>query len=112
MPYAIVDASRLEGRRKELRPALGITAFGINQYDAPPGFESLSHDELDSGQEEVYVALAGHGTILIEGEEFDFGPGHYVFVPPELTRQIVAGLEGLSYVVVGSSPGAFVPRGA
>lgn len=110
MPYAIVDVARLEGRRKPLRPALGVTAFGINQYDSPPGFEGICHDELDSGQEEVYVALAGRGTIRIEGEELDFAPGHYVFVPPELTRQVVAGSEGLSYVVVGSSPGSYVPR--
>jgi uncharacterized cupin superfamily protein len=109
--YVVADASNFEGRRKPLRQALGITAFGINQYDSPPGFESIRHDELDSGQEEVYVALAGEGTIRIEDEEIDFRPGHYVFVSPDLTRQVAAGPEGLSYVVVGSSPGAYVPRG-
>jgi uncharacterized cupin superfamily protein len=109
--YAIADASDFEGRRKALRQALGVTAFGINQYDSPPGFEALTHDELGSGQEEVYIALAGEGTIRIEDEELDFTPGRYVFVPPELTRQVVAGPNGLSYVVVGSSPGAYVPRG-
>jgi uncharacterized cupin superfamily protein len=108
--YAVADASDFEGRRKQIRQALGVTAFGINQYDSPPGFEGFTHDELDSGQEEVYVALAGAGTIRIEDEELDFAPGRYVFVPPELSRQVVAGPEGLSYVVVGSSPGAYVPR--
>jgi uncharacterized cupin superfamily protein len=108
--YAVADASEFEGRRKQIRQALGVTAFGINQYDSPPGFEGFTHDELDSGQEEVYVALAGEGVIRIEGEEFEFGPGRYVFVPPELTRQVVAGPEGLSYLVVGSTPGAYVPR--
>ena len=110
MAYAVADASSFEGRRKQIRQALGVSAFGINQYDSPPGFEGRPHDELDSGQEEVYVALAGIGMIRIEDEELDFGPGRYVFVPPELTRQVVAGPEGLSYLVVGSSPGAYVPR--
>jgi uncharacterized cupin superfamily protein len=110
--YAVVDASDFDGRRKQIRQALGVTAFGINQYDSPPGYEGFAHDELDSGQEEVYVALAGAGTIRIDGEELDLAPGRYVFVPPELTRQVVAGPEGLSYVVVGSRPGAYAPRDA
>jgi uncharacterized cupin superfamily protein len=110
VPYAIADAANYEGRRKQIRQALGVTAFGINQYESPPGFETRKHDELDSGQEEVYVGLAGQGVIRIEDEEVDFGPGRYVFVPPELTRQVVAGPEGLSYLVVGSSPGAYAPR--
>lgn len=111
MSYRVADAGDFEGRRKPVRQALGVTAFGINQYESPPGFEGIRHDELGSGQEEVYVALAGGGTIRIEDEELDFVPGRYVFVPPELARQVVAGERGLSYVVVGSSPGSYVPRG-
>jgi uncharacterized cupin superfamily protein len=110
--YAVADASDFDGRRKQIRQALGVSAFGINQYDSPPGFEGFAHDELDSGQEEVYVALAGAGVIRIDDEEVDFEPGRYVFVPPDLTRQVVAGPEGLSYLVVGSTPGAYVPRRA
>jgi uncharacterized cupin superfamily protein len=108
--YAVADASDFEGRRKQIREALGVTAFGINQYDSPPGFEGFTHDELDSGQEEVYVALAGSGTMRVNDQELDFLPGRFVFVPPEVTRQVVAGPKGLSYVVVGSRPGSYVPR--
>jgi uncharacterized cupin superfamily protein len=108
--YALADASDFEGRRKQIREALGVTAFGINQYESPPGFEGRAHDELDSGQEEVYVGLAGAGVLRVDGDELDFGPGRYVFVPPEVTRQVVAGPEGLSYLVVGSRPGSYVPR--
>ena len=28
----------------------------------------------------------------------------------EQTRQVIAGPEGLSYVVIGSRPGAYIPR--
>ncbi|MGI8605789.1 MAG: cupin domain-containing protein [Gaiellaceae bacterium] len=110
MAYRIVDSKDFEGRRKPIRECLGVSAFGINQYDAPPGFESRPHDELDSGQEEVYIPLAGNGLIVIEEEEEDLAPGRYVFVPPEQTRQVIAGPDGLSYVVVGSRPGAYMPR--
>jgi uncharacterized cupin superfamily protein len=111
VPYAVADASDFEGRRKQIREALGLTAFGINQYDSPPGHEGFRHDELDSGQEEVYVALAGAGVIRVDEDELDFTPGRYVFVPPDVSRQVVAGHEGLSYLVVGSRPGAYSPRG-
>jgi uncharacterized cupin superfamily protein len=110
MGYRVVDASEFEGRRKPIRESLGVSAFGINQFDSPPGFEGFPHDELDSGQEEVYVPLAGSGLIVIEDKEEALAPGRYVFVPPEQTRQIVAGPEGLSYVVIGSRPGAYMPR--
>jgi uncharacterized cupin superfamily protein len=110
MAYRVADASDFEGRRKPIRECLGVSAFGINQYDSPPGFEGRAHDELDSGQEEVYVPLAGSGFIVIEDDEEDLAPGRYVFVPPEQTRQVIAGPEGLSYVVIGSRPGAYIPR--
>ena len=49
--------------------------------------------------------------VRVEDDEVEFAPGRYVFVPPEPTRQVVAGAEGLSYLVVGSRPGAYLPRG-
>lgn len=110
MAHSVADASDFDGRRKPVRQALGVSAFGMNQYDSPPGFEGRAHDELDSGQEEVYVPLAGSGYIRIDEEEVDLEPGRYVFVPPQPTRQVVAGPEGLSYLVVGSQPGAYSPR--
>ena len=110
MAYSVADASDFDGRRKHIRQALGVCAFGMNQFDSPPGHAGHAHDELDSGQEEVYVALSGGGYIRIEQDEVDLMPGRYVFVPPEATRQVVAGHEGLSYLVVGSRPGAYLPR--
>ncbi len=110
MTYRVVDASEFEGRRKPIREGLGVSAFGINQFDSPPGFEGFPHDELDSGQEEVYVPLAGSGFIVIEDKEESLAPGRYVFVPPNQTRQVIAGPDGLSYVVIGSRPGAYMPR--
>jgi uncharacterized cupin superfamily protein len=108
--YGIADASEFEGRRKLLRATLGVSAFGINQFDSPPGFEGKEHDEVDTGQEEVYIPLAGAGFIRIGDETVELAPGRYVFVSPELRRQVVAGPEGLSYAVVGAPPGAHARR--
>jgi quercetin dioxygenase-like cupin family protein len=108
VPYAIVDSEDVEpaygGVFKQIRQRLGLNAFGINQVDLPPGAEGREHDHSDSGQEEVYLVLAGTGTMTIDGEDVDLKPGRYVFVAAASVRKPVAGPEGLSWVVVGAPP--------
>ena len=108
MPYAIVDAEEVEpsygGVFKEVRRRLGLRAFGINQVDLPPAAEGREHDHVESGQEEVYLVLAGSGTMTIDGEEVELRPGRYVFVAAASVRKPVAGPDGLSWVVVGAPP--------
>jgi len=105
-----IEAER-EGRVKRIRTALGVSAFGINQMTFAPGGAGSLHDESATGQEEVYLVLAGGGTMAVDGEEVPLRPGSYVFVPPGTERQVRAGDDGLSYVCVGSPPGrGYVPR--
>jgi mannose-6-phosphate isomerase-like protein (cupin superfamily) len=58
--------------------------------------------ERESRQEEIYVAVAGSGHVVVDGERVRLKPGVFVLVEPESTRQIVAGPEGLAYVIVGA----------
>jgi quercetin dioxygenase-like cupin family protein len=92
----------VEGRRKPVARELGARAVRLNQFDSQPGQAGKEHDERESGQEEVYVALRGEGVLRVAGEEVELRPGHYVLVAPEETRQVVAGPHGLSYLVVGA----------
>jgi mannose-6-phosphate isomerase-like protein (cupin superfamily) len=105
--YRIVDAAAFEGRRKPLRRALESSGFALNQFDSDPGVAGFEHDEVESGQEEVYVALHGDGVLRIGEEEVRLEPGRYVLVTPEERRQVVAGDGGLSYLVVGGLRGTF-----
>src|SRR3954465_10696804 len=57
-----------DGFARLVRPALGITAFGANVMNLPPDYETKAHDERGSGQEELYVGLAGSGAVLV-GEQ-------------------------------------------
>jgi hypothetical protein len=41
-------------------------------------------------------------VIVVDGDEISLEPGTYVLVEPETTRQVVAGAEGLSYLIVGA----------
>ena len=108
MPYEIVDAADVEptygGVFRQIRQRLGVQAFGVNQVDLPPHAEGRRHDHADSGQEEVYLVLAGDGVMVVDGEEVELRPGRYVFVAAASVRQPVAGPAGLSWVVVGAPP--------
>ena len=48
-----------------VRPGLEITAFGANIMNLPPNYSTKSHDESESGQQELYVALLGSGSVDI-----------------------------------------------
>ncbi len=110
MPCTIVDAREIEaanGVFKPLRPALGVTAFGINQIELPPNAEGPEHDHGEDGQEEVYAVVSGSGTIRVEGEERELRPGQFVFLPASTPRQMAAGPDGLAWIGIGCPPGAY-----
>jgi len=100
--YDVVDFGQLEGPMKKVRKALGATAFGVNYGDLPPGAEGFEHNEASSGQEEVYVYVKGSGTLRVDGEEIEVAAGKAVRLDPDVTRQPVAGEDGLSWVAIGA----------
>jgi quercetin dioxygenase-like cupin family protein len=102
MAYSLLDASDFDERRKPIAATLDARAIRMNQFDNQPDQAGKEHDERESGQEEIYVPLRGRGVLRVDGEEVPLGPGRYVLVPPEATRQVVAGPEGLGYLVVGA----------
>jgi mannose-6-phosphate isomerase-like protein (cupin superfamily) len=88
----------------KMRRALGTTAFGLNEVRLPAGAAGAEHDETATGHEEVYVVIAGEGTFTIDGEDVPVTEGDYLRVEPASTRQVVAGPEGLRFIVVGAKP--------
>ena len=102
MAYRVLDIATIEGRRKLVAAGLGARAIRMNQFDNEPDQAGKEHDERESGQEEIYTALRGSGVIVVDGEEIPLEPGRYVLVEPSSTRQVIAGFEGLSYLIVGA----------
>ena len=102
MSYRVLDISTIEGRRKLVASGLQARVIRMNQFDNDPGQAGKEHDERSSGQEEIYTALRGSGVIRVEGEEIPLEPGRYVLVEPSTTRQVLAGPDGLSYLIVGA----------
>ncbi len=84
MSYTVVRTADVEpafGVFRKMRIALGVAGFGINQIELPPGASGREHDEGASGQEEVYVVLAGS------------------------TRLPTAGPDGMTFIAAGGPPG-------
>jgi mannose-6-phosphate isomerase-like protein (cupin superfamily) len=93
--------------------ALGVTAWGMNVIELGPDVSAYpEHDHAKDGQEEVYVALRGSGTLRADGAEWPLAPGVIVRVGPAQRRKIVAGPEGVAVLAIGATPGkAYEPRG-
>jgi uncharacterized cupin superfamily protein len=104
---AIADLPQLwDGFAKLVRDGLDITAFGVQIMDLPPGHGTKSHDESESGQQELYVALRGSGTVVAGEDRFPLDPEHLVRVDAGVGRVLEGGPDGLRVLCVGGVPGA------
>jgi uncharacterized cupin superfamily protein len=70
------------------RRSLGLTAFGMNIVDIPPGESIPEHDETKRDQEEVFVVLSGNPTLVIDGEDHPAPAGTFARLDPEPTRTV------------------------
>jgi uncharacterized cupin superfamily protein len=94
-----------EGFAKLVRAGLDITAFGANIMDLPPDYSAASHDEAESGQQELYVALRGSGSVEIEDTRQPLDADHLVRVDAGTARILTSGPEGLRVLCIGGVPG-------
>ena len=97
------------GFAKLVRAGLGITAFGVQIMDLPPDYSTRSHDERESGQEELYLALAGSGDVVLDdvpGGSLPLDADHVARVGPGVARTLRSGPAGLRVLCVGGTPGA------
>jgi tetratricopeptide (TPR) repeat protein len=97
-----------------IRKQLGVQAFGVNAWTAREAGGALipEHDEVPSGQEELYLVAAGHAAFTVAGQEIDAPSGTLVFVPdPATKRGAVSREAGTTVFALGARPGAaYKPR--
>jgi mannose-6-phosphate isomerase-like protein (cupin superfamily) len=108
--YAVRSIDELpqlwDGFAKLVRAGLGITAFGVNILDLPSSYSTEPHDEADSGQQELYVALRGSGGVQIGEQRLILDDQHLVRVDAGVNRTLSSDGNGLRVLCVGSTPGA------
>ena len=103
--------TRWDGFANLVRAGMDITAFGANIMNLPPDYSTHSHDEADSGQQELYVALRGSGTVDIGDERLPLDAEHLVKVDPGTERVLSSGPDGLRALIIGGTPGqAYEPQ--
>jgi hypothetical protein len=104
---AIDDLPQIwDGFAKLVRAGLDISAFGCQIMDLPPDYATKSHDESDSGQQELYVALRGSGAVVAGDRRLPLDAEHLVRVNAGVDRVLTSGPEGLRVLCVGGVPGA------
>jgi uncharacterized cupin superfamily protein len=96
---------------RKIRPAFGVTAFGINAVVIPPGIESGRH--FHDEQEELYFVHQGELEFVFGedgAERHRLGPGGIARVDPHTVRQIrnVGDVDAI-YICVGGK-GGYVGR--
>jgi len=104
---AIDDLPQIwDGFAKLVRAGLDISAFGVQIMDLPPDYTTASHDESETGQQELYVALHGAGAVVAGEHRLPLDPEHLVRVNAGVDRALTSGPEGLRVLCVGGVPGA------
>jgi quercetin dioxygenase-like cupin family protein len=95
------------GGMRRVRAGLGVTSFGMQVIELPPGFSMYpDHDHSHDEQEEVYLTLGGKATLQVDGEvEFELEPGVFARVGPGQRRKLITGDEGARILCLGGVPG-------
>jgi mannose-6-phosphate isomerase-like protein (cupin superfamily) len=99
---------------------LGVSSFGMSIIEMAPGADEYpEHDHSGAGiggqmfakrpeqlgQEEVYIALSGSGTVEADGEQYEIDADHIVRLGPAVKRKVIPGPDGLRLLALGATPG-------
>jgi uncharacterized cupin superfamily protein len=102
---ANVDALAEGPGFRKIRRALGVTAFGVNALELPPGYETGGH--YHDEQEELYFVHRGRIEMSFgDGSSHLLGPGGIARVDAATVRRVKnVGDEPAVYLVTGGKDG-------
>jgi len=88
--------------RKSLGDAVGLNNIGVHLIYVEPGKDTTEYHKHYYEEECIYV-LSGEGTLVIEGESFQFEEGDFVGFPANTAAHSLknTGLETLVCLVMG-----------
>ena len=76
------------GRWQLVRRGLDVGSFGLNVVEIEQGYSIPEHNELERGQEEVFIVLEGDAVMVVDGEDHPAPAGTFVRVAPPLQRTV------------------------
>jgi uncharacterized cupin superfamily protein len=86
------------------RRSLGLSSFGMNLVEIPPGERIPEHDESDRDQEEVFIVLGGSPSLVVDGREIETPAGTFARLDPHLSRTVVNRGDDVASVLIVSAP--------
>jgi quercetin dioxygenase-like cupin family protein len=105
--YAVGSLADLGGEHgfRKVRPALGVTAFGVNALVRPPGYETKWHRH-ESQQELYFVHQGAIELQLGDGSSHRLDPGSFARVDATTVRRIrILGPGETVYLCMGGKDG-------
>jgi uncharacterized cupin superfamily protein len=101
---AHLDDCETTGNWRLVRRTLGVTAFGVNLVDIPPGEQIPEHDETERDQEELFFVVSGNPTLVVDGEEHPTPAGSFARLDPQHTRTVRNDAGEPARVLIASAP--------
>ena len=98
------DDCETSGPWRLVRRTLGLGSFGMNLVDIPPGEQIPEHDETRRDQEEVFYAVSGTPTLVIDGEDRPIRAGTFARLDTEHRRTVRNDGEETATVLIASAP--------
>jgi uncharacterized cupin superfamily protein len=94
---------RVDSEWRELGLAAGSVASGLNHVVVAPGARNCPY-HCHGAEEEIFVVLAGGGTLRLDDEHHPVRPGHVIARPPgtRVAHQFIAGEEGMTLLAWGT----------
>jgi uncharacterized cupin superfamily protein len=86
------------------RRSLGLSSFGMNLVEIPPGERIPEHDETGRDQEEVFLVLSGSPSLVVDGREIETPAGTFARLDPHLSRTVVNHGDDVAAVLIVSAP--------
>ncbi len=86
------------------RKPLELEKFGFSYQKLAPNYrQSFAHHHAQ--HEEVYLVLSGGGRIKVDDDIVDLKQWDAIRVPPQVTRQLESGADGLELLAIGAPEG-------
>ncbi|MBQ3942736.1 MAG: cupin domain-containing protein [Elusimicrobia bacterium] len=86
--------------RTELHDVLGLTGAEVSINNLPAGV-GVPFVHYHKKNEEIYIALSGNGTAVLDGEKIEFSEGDVIKVAPSVKRQFSASSDSpVSYACI------------
>jgi uncharacterized cupin superfamily protein len=99
-----LDDCERTGNWSLVRRELGLQAFGMNVVSIPPGDQIPEHDETERDHEEVFFALSGDPTLVVDGEDEPLRQGTFARLDPALRRTVRNDGTAPVTVLIASAP--------